>query len=370
MSERSRTMRARYMEWAKTRSGARFNLATSGIVSVPMSEFPLRLEELEVTRAGDYGYAPLQERLARHAGVPVGCVVAAAGTSMANHLAMAATLLPGDEVLIEQPTYGPLLDLASYLGARVTRFARRFKSGFAVDLDELERAITPATRLIVLTNLHNPSSALLTAETLRAIGKRAGRVGARVLVDEAYRELLFDGSAPSAFSVGEELAGENAFIVTNSLTKVYGLSGLRCGWIIAAPELARRIWLLNDLFEANAAHAAERLSVMALEHIDQFRSRTAALLKANWPLLDAFLDSRGDLECFRPPGGTVVFPKLKQGDPDTLFKLLREKYETTVVPGHFFEMPQHFRVGISGATEELRGGLERLSAALDEILRG
>ena len=363
MSAPTRTMRARYMEWAKTRSAARFNLATSGIVSVAMHEFPLRLEELEVTRAGAYGYEPLQERLARHAGVPTECIVAAAGTSMANHLAMAATLSPGDEVLIEEPTYVPLIDLAEYLGARVKRFPRRFENGFAIELNELERAITSDTRLIVVTNLHNPSSALIPAETLRAIGEIAHRVGAHVLVDEAYREVVFDDSAPSAVAVGGE---RNPFIVTNSLTKAYGLSGLRCGWIVAEPALARRIWLLNDLFGANAAHAAERLSVMALDNLAIFRERTRALLARNRPLLDGFLDSRSDLDCFRPPAGTVVFPRLKHGEPEALFAILREKYETTVVPGHFFEMPQHFRVGISGATEELRGGLERLGAALDE----
>jgi aspartate/methionine/tyrosine aminotransferase len=357
------------MEWAKTRSAARFNLATSGIVSVAMHEFPLRIEELEVTRAGGYGYEPLQERLARHTGAPKECVVAAAGTSMANHLAMAAILAPGDEVVIEQPTYMPLIDLAEYLGARVKRVARRFGNGFAIELEELEQAITPTTRLIVLTNLHNPSSARVPAETLRRIGAIAQRSGARVLVDEAYRELVTDGSAPCAFSIGDELGGENPFVVTNSLTKVYGLSGLRCGWILAAPELARRIWLLHDLFAANPAHAAERLSVMALDGIEKFRERTHALLATNRPLLDAFLDSRADLECFRPSAGTVVFPRLKRGDPEAFFKLLRDKYETTVVPGRFFEMPQHFRVGISGATEELRGGLERLGAALDEAGR-
>ena len=369
MSEPRRTMRARYMEWAKTRSAARFNLATSGIVSVSMHEFPLRLDELEVTRAGAYGYEPLQERLARHTGVSKERVVAAAGTSMANHLAMAAILAPGDEVLIEQPTYMPLIDLADYLGARVKRFARRVENGFAIAMEELEQAITPDTRLIVLTNLHNPSSALIPGETLHRIGELAQRAGARVLVDEAYRELAMDGSAPSAFRVGEELGGENPFVVTNSLTKVYGLSGLRCGWILAAPELAQRIWLLNDLFAANPAHAAERLSVTALDHAEKFRERTHALLAANRPLLDAFLDSRTDLECFRPTAGTIVFPRLKRGDPGRFFELLRNKYETTVVPGEYFEMPQHFRVGISGATEELRGGLERISAALDEIGR-
>ncbi|MDQ3626265.1 MAG: pyridoxal phosphate-dependent aminotransferase, partial [Verrucomicrobiota bacterium] len=232
-------MRAPYMEWAKTRSQARFNLATSGIMSVPSAEFPLPGNRLAITGPGGYGYAPLQERIAAHNRVPVECVVAAAGTSMANHLAIAAVVRPGDEVLVEEPAYGPLLDVPRYLGARVTRFARRFENGFAVDVAALERAITSTTPLIILTNLHNPSGALITAGTLRQIGALAQSCGARVLVDEAYLEMMFAADAPFAFRIGQELfgAGENPFIVTNSLTKVYGLSGLRCGWILAAPEL-------------------------------------------------------------------------------------------------------------------------------------
>jgi aspartate/methionine/tyrosine aminotransferase len=105
VSTSARTKRSLYMEWAKTRSHAKFNLATSGLMSVPFAEFPVRLEELEITAPGAYGYEPLRERLARHAGVSGECVVAATGTSMANHLAMAAILEPGDEVLIEQPAF-------------------------------------------------------------------------------------------------------------------------------------------------------------------------------------------------------------------------------------------------------------------------
>ena len=225
----------------------------------------------------------------------------------------------------------------------------------------MEKAITPATRLVVLTNLHNPTGALIPWETLRAIGEMAQRAGARVLVDEVYLEMLFETAPPSAFSLGE------TFVVTSSLTKAYGLSGLRCGWILAAPELARRIWRLNDLFAATAAHPAERMSVMAFDHLAQFRERARALLATNRALLDAFLDSRADLECFRPPAGTVVFPRLPSGEPEAFFKLLREKYETSVVPGEFFECPRHFRLGIGGDTAALRTGLERLSAALDEF---
>ncbi len=371
MSGLEQTKRSLYMEWAKTRSHARFNLATSGLISVPLSEFPVRLEDLELTAPGAYGCERLQERLARHNGVAKECVVAATGTSMANHLAMAAVLDPGDEVLIEEPVYGPLLDVAKYLRAHVKRIPRRFETGFALDPTEIERANTSETRLVVLSNLHNPSGALIPAETLRAIGEMASRVGAHVLVDEVYLDMLFDRGAPYCFPIGEAIApsGDNSFIVTGSLTKAYGLSGLRCGWVLASPPLAKRMWLLNDLYGAVAAHAAERMSVIAFDHLEQFRERARALLGANRELIDAFLDSRRDLECFRPPAGTVFFPRLIQGDPEQFFKLLREKYETTVVPGTFFEMPRHFRIGIGGETQGLRAGLDRLSAALDDFAK-
>ncbi len=370
MSGSKRTKGSVYIEWAKLHSHARFNLASSGLSSVLLSEFPVRLEELEITpAAGAYGYKALQERLARHNGVPEECVVAATGTSMANHLAMAAVLDPGDEVLIEQPVYGPLLNIAEYLGAQIKRIPRRFETGFAMELPEIEKAITNETRLIVLSNLHNPSGALIPAATLRAIGERAQRVGAHVLVDEVYLDMLFDTGAPHCFPIGQAIAtpDDNPFIVTSSLTKVYGLSGLRCGWILAAPALAKRMWLLDDLYGSVAAHAAERMSVIAFDHLEQFRKRAQALLTANRTIIDAFLDSRSDLECFRPPAGTVFFPRLAKGDPEVFFKLLREKYETTVVPGRFFEMPQHFRIGIGGETTSLGAGLERLGAALDEF---
>lgn len=351
---------SRYMEWAKTCSTARFNLATSGLTNVLLSEFPVQLEELEIT-GGGYGYGPLLERIAAHTGAPVQSIVTAEGTSMANHLAMATLLEPGDEVVVEEPTYGLLLDVAHYLGARVRRLRRPFENNFDISRPALEEAITPDTKLVILTNLHNPSGALISAETIRAVGTLAEKVGARVLVDEVYLEMLFETAPPSAFSFGE------TFLVTSSLTKAYGLSGLRCGWILATPELAHRMWRLNDLFAATAAHPAERMSVVAFDHLAQFRARARALLTVNRALLNIFLDSRSDLDCFRPAAGSVVFPRLRRGDPQVFFELLREEYETSVVPGEFFEAPQHFRLGIGGETAYLRAGLERLAGALDEF---
>jgi aspartate/methionine/tyrosine aminotransferase len=360
-ARRGRTKSSEYMLWAKTRSQSRFNLATSGVMNYPFAGLQIRADELELSGPSWYGYAPLQEALSRHTGAPPECVVAAAGTSMGNHLVMAALLEPGDEVLIEHPAYDPLVAVAEYLGADVKRFARKFGDNFPVDPDEIERAVSPRTKLIVLTNLHNPSSALIDGETLARVGELALKSGAHVLVDEVYLDALFERAPRTAFHLG------NQFVVTNSLTKVYGLSGLRCGWVLAAPELAARLWRLNDLFGVIPAHAAERLSVVALENLPRIAERSRSLLEENRRLLNSFLFSRDDLEYHLQEFGTVSFPRLLHGTAAGLCALLAEKYETTVVPGDFFGMPEHIRVGLGGETDALRGGLERLGAALDEL---
>lgn len=354
-------IRSAYLEWAKLRSGAKYNLATSGLDGFPLAKLPVKIEDLEISIGGSYGYPPLQERLARKNGVAPGSVVAANGTSMANHLAMAALLEPGDEVLIEQPTYEPLLKVAEYLGATIRRFPRRFEDGFALDPGQLEQRVTPETRLVVITNLHNPSGARTPDGQLRRVGEVARSTGAHVLVDEVYLDACFDPQAESAFHLGEN------FIVTSSLTKAFGLSGLRCGWVLAPERLAERMWRINDLYGVIPAHAAELLSVMAIDHLEEIREYARLRLETNRPILQQFLASRKDLQAIGAEQGTIAFPRLRCGDVEGLCRLLREKYDTTVVPGRFFEMPSHFRIGVGGKTDLLEKGLERLGRALDEI---
>ena len=358
MNYRRTEARTAYIEWAKLHASAKYNLAASGVKGVPLSELPVRLEELELSAMGSYGYPPLQERLARRYGVSPKNVVSAIGTSMANYLAMSAMLEPGDEVIIEQPTYDPMVEIARYLGASMKRLPRRPEHGFQVQLEDVQKIVSPKTRLIVLTNLHNPSGALLDEETLRGIGEVARGVGARVLVDEVYLELLFVRTLRSAFHLGEH------FVVTSSLTKAYGLSGLRCGWILAAPELAERMWRQNDLFGNIPAHITDRLSVIALDHLETIRARAKNLLEANWKLLDRFLAEHPELDVVRPLGGTIIFPRVPGGDGDVFCKLLREKYETSAVPGRFFGVPEHVRIGIGNDTTEVDEGLSRVSRFL------
>lgn len=349
-----------YMYWAKTSSTTKFNLATSGLANLKLRDLRVSLDDLEITDGG-YGYQPLIQAIATRYRVDTGSVVTAAGTTFANHLAMAALFKPGDEVLVEQPAYEPMLAAVRYLGARVKRFSRQFENGFQISLEELESLVTRNTRLIVVTNLHNPSGVLISDSQFKQLGEMARRGGARVLVDEVYMETLFEESPRTSFHLGNE------FVVTSSLTKAFGLSGLRCGWIFAEPELARRMWLLNDLFAATAVHAGERLSVIAMNQLAGIAERAKELLDRNRKLLNDFLDTREDLEVVRPKFGTVMFPRVRGGTSARLCQLLREKYETSVVPGSFFEMPAHFRVGIAGDTGVLEAGLDRLGKALDQI---
>lgn len=357
---RGEVMTSAYMNWAKTKSGAKFNLATSGMPNLSIRDLRVSLDDLELTDGG-YGYEPLITRIGKRYRVAKESIVTAAGTTFANHLAMAALVKPGDEVLFESPAYEPMLAAVQYLGADVKRFTRRFEDGFQVLPEEVEKQITNNTRLIVLTNLHNPSGALTDDATLKQIGEIARANGARVLVDEVYIETLFEESPRTAFHLGNE------FVVTSSLTKAFGLSGLRCGWIFAEPALAQKMWLLNDLFAATPVHAGERLSVVALDQLSELAERAKTLLDHNRRLLNEFLDTREELETIRPEFGTVMFPRVRNGNADELCRLLREKYETSVVPGSFFELPAHFRVGIAVSSDVLEEGLERLGRALDEI---
>jgi len=362
MSHQRREIRSVYIEWAKLRSAARYNLAASDVSHYPLADLHVRIEDLELTGSETgYGFERLMQRLAAKAGVPVDCVVHAQGTSMANHLAMAALLEHDDEVLIEEPTYEALQAAAQYLGARIRRFPRRFENGFQLDPREVERAISPRTRLIVLTNLHNPTGVRTSDATLKLVGEIARSMGAHVLVDEVYLEACFDSAWQSAYRLGPN------FICTGSLTKAYGLSGLRCGWVLAAPALAQRMWRLNDLFGVMAAHPAVLLSVVALDRLAQIAARSKKLLQTNRAMLKKLLDSRKDLLAIWPEAGSIAFPQLSSGHTEAFCQLLREKYETSVVPGRFFEAPEHIRIGIGGETEMVREGLSRVAAALDEL---
>jgi hypothetical protein len=358
MNPRLAEVWAPYMEWAKRHPRPRFDLCGSNLTPCALEDIPGAREAVELSGDNDHGYPPLVEAIAGFYGTGTERVVTASGASGANFLVLAAVLSAGDDVLVERPAYDPLLGAARLLGANVKRFERRFEDGFSVDPERVAAAITPATQLVVLTHPHNPSGVALDEDVLDGLAAVAERCDVHVLVDEVYLDTLSPRPAPAALR-------SDRLVTTSSLTKSYGLPGLRAGWVLAAPEVATAARRVRGVTEAIGAFPAERLARRAFEHIDALTARARSILEPGLRRLADFIEAHDELEWVRPTGGTVGFPRLRGVDDAGPFvdRLLAD-FDTAVVPGRFFEAPAHFRVAFGGDPAVLEGGLAQLGRAL------
>jgi aspartate/methionine/tyrosine aminotransferase len=358
---------APYMRWAKTRPPATYDLASSGLVPVKTVELlgdTAAKDAFEISGPNDEGYLPLRDAIARRYGVNAECVSIAAGASGANFLACLALVGRGDDVLLERPAYDPLIAAARIAGANVNFFERAWENGFALDPDAVKSALTLRTKLIVVSNAHNPSGALASTEALTAIGELAARARAHVLVDEVYAEAQHD-DAPMP-SPAARLGA--VFVTTSSLTKAYGLAGLRCGWLLASPVLSERIRVARDAVDGSGPFVTERLSVAAFERIEDLRTRARRILATNLARLREMAASHPRLEWLEPAAGTTAFPRVRGVDDTAAFvDALIRRHDTIVVPGRFFQAPQHIRIAFGGEESMMMEALVRLDRALREI---
>ncbi len=356
---------APYLRWAKVRPRVTYDLASSGLLPVSTEELlgdASAASAFDISGPNDDGYVPLREAIARRYGVSADRISIANGAAGANFLVCLTLLKPGDDALIELPAYDPLIAVARVAGANVIHFERR-PSDFSLDVNAIRDAVTPKTRLVVISNAHNPSGAMAPADVLDDIGRIAAGVGAHVLVDEVYAEAQHDDSpAPQPAA----LRGDNV-VTTNSLTKAYGLAGLRCGWILASTRLSQRFREARDVVDGSGPFVPERLALTAFQHIDRLRSRARAVFAENLGTLRTMLAANPQIEWIEPQAGTTVFPRVK-GGPDTsaLVERLIRDYDTVAVPGHFFQRPQHLRLSFSGRPDMVVEAARRLDRALRE----
>jgi aspartate/methionine/tyrosine aminotransferase len=361
-----RTPELPYIAWSKAMPRAAVNLARSGIDYCPLSLLQLRMSDFAIQLPVQYGYAPLREAIAARYGVAFEQVfTVSGGTSLANWLACAAALHgcpPGTEVIVERPAYEPLLQIPRMLGHRIRRLDRRWADGYVVEVDRFRRLVSRRTRLAIVTNLHNPSGARIAPETLAEMSGIMARVGGTLMVDEVYLECLFDRAPVSCVHAGPNV------IVTNSLTKAYGLDGLRAGWMLGPRDLIRRAMLIHDMLGGNGVAVGEQLTLRAFERLDAIRARAQALLVPNLARVRRFFAGEHRLSAFVPEGGNVVFPRLPPHiGSDALAEHLVREYSTLVVPGRFFESRRHIRFSFGTEGAKLGRGLRNISKALDDL---
>ena len=355
---------APYLTWMKRAPQMTYDLMGSNLLHCQVEDLPGAREELALDAFHEEGYPPLLEDIAGRYGVDAEQVSVATGASGANFLVCGALLEAGDEVLVERPGYDPLMGVPRFLGARVNRFDRVFEEGFGLNPERVAAALTPDTALIILSNPHNPTGAFTPPETLRAVGEMAESVGAKVLVDEVYMETIHGQEVFAAATLSP------TFISTSSLTKGYGLSGLRAGWALSSPEMAESLRRVRDVVDGVGSFPSELLAHLAFRNLEALRERARGILEPNMDRLKSFMDGRPELEWVPPAGGSVGFPRIGgMADASDFVVKLRERYETGVVPGHFFEAPAHFRIALGGRSETLVAGLQRLGQALDAELR-
>jgi aspartate/methionine/tyrosine aminotransferase len=358
---------APYLRWAKVRPRVTYDLASSGLMPVTTAELlgdARARDAFEISGPSDEGYLPLREVIAARYQLTADCVAIAPGASGANFLAMLALLKPGDDALIETPAYDPLIAAAGAVGANVVHFERRWSKGFALDPEAIKAAITQNTRAIVISNAHNPSGAMADRKVINEIGTIAERHGATVIADEVYAEAQHD-DAPMpmpAATLGD------VFVTTTSLTKAYGLAGLRCGWVLAAPKIAERIRIARDVVDGSGPFVTERLAVTAFQQIDRLRTRARAVLAENFAALEQMCSTHPRLEWLAPVAGTTAFPRVRGVEDTSAFvETLIRDYDTVVVPGHYFQAPAHIRISFGGRPERFRESLAQLGAALRAV---
>jgi aspartate/methionine/tyrosine aminotransferase len=355
-----------YLRWAKSHPPARINLARSGVDACSSSMLGLTSRDLVVTLPVHDGYMPLRRTIARRYGVDAEQVfTVSGGTSFANWFACAASLdgAPrGSEVIVERPTYEPLLKIPQTLGYRVRRLDRRLEEDYGVDVERFAALVNRRTRLAVVSNLHNPSGARIDLATLRRMAAILARVGAFLLVDEVYLECLWGRKTESCVHAGPNV------ITTNSLTKAYGLDGLRAGWMLGPRQMIRRAFLVQDLLANNNVAPGDQMTLAAFRRLGAIRRRVHATLDPNLDRLRRFFERERRLDAFVPEGGNVAFPRLPRGiGSDALADRLLKRYSTLVVPGRFFESPRHIRISYGCRPALLERGLANISRALDDL---
>ena len=311
-------------------------------------------------RTANDAIADVKRELRRAYGFKPDEVLVTEGASEADFLAVLGLAGPAAHVIVEQPAYFALLEPARSLGCRITRIRRQPGNDFALDPDEIQRAIAPGTRLVCLARPNNPTGERMADEHLREIAQAAARVGAYVLVDEVFAEATREGDAPA------RRLHKNILSV-NSVTKCLGFGPLQLGWVSGAPEAIEAIRLAKMHTRPLNPALSLTLGARILRRRRTLLARARKRRHENAQTVKRFLQARTGLEWHPQGHGTTTVFRLPKGHDDLEFadSLLRDD-GVLVAPGSYVEMPRWIRLGLMSEPATLRAGLERLGRKLDK----
>jgi aspartate/methionine/tyrosine aminotransferase len=343
----------------------RFNLSESSIADQKLSDLGLTIPDMPLLYGEHRGRIRLREIIAADGeGLKPDDVLVTTGAAGALFIISTALLRPQDHLVVVRPNYATNLETPRAIGCQITLIDLTFEDGFRIDLDRVAAAITPATRLISVTCPHNPTGVMLTEAELGGLVEIARERGCRLLVDETYRDLSFDPPLPVAASLGEHV------ISVASLSKAYGVPGIRSGWLVTKDPALQELFLAaREQIGICGSVIDEWVAEQVLEQRGALLARTLAEMRRRRDLVSDWMAGEDLLEWVKPSGGVVCFPRMTAEPPggtEAFYRRLLEDHGAYVGPGHWFEMPDtYFRLGYGWPTaEELSAGLAAISAAL------
>lgn len=352
----------------------RINLSESGVHPLSIREL-LALsggdaEQLEGLRLGYSQSNGTDELRAAIAGLYPGAspdqVLVTVGSAEANFVSCWALISPGDRVTIQTPAYLQTWGLAHNFGARVSTLPLHEELGWEPDLDEIERAIPGGTKLVVVTNPNNPTGHILSPAAREAILARVRAVGAWLLADEVYQGAERNGeTTPSFWGHYERL------LVTNGLSKAYGLPGLRLGWVVGPGDLIESLWRRHDYTVIGPTPMSDFLAREALKVRQHILARTRRILNQNYPVLSRWLEGFGPLFHWHPPeAGAICLARYRHpAEAVELVELIRARHDILLVPGEHFGLDHHIRFGYGNPKPELEEALAALERPFRDMTK-
>jgi aspartate/methionine/tyrosine aminotransferase len=347
-----------------------YDMSESGVRPLTLRELTGMGFDLEAFLDQPLGYSQsngtieLRQRIAAlYPGSTIEHIEVTNGTSEANYIIALSQIEPGDDVAMQVPNYMQMWGVARSLGAAVKTFRLRSEAGWEPDWDDFERAVTPKTRLLYLSNPNNPTGAVLSDTAMQRIANRCDQTGTWLLADEVYLGAEIDAARTRSFWGMSERV-----IVTSGLSKAYGIPGVRIGWIVGPTDPVAQCWSQHDYITIGPNKMSDRIARVAVESQNRERcyARTGEILRHNLPIAREWVRGFGGrLTWTEPVAGAIALMKYSSDTPSlALAERIRVRQNTLIVPGVHVGIEGHIRVWLGGAEPYLREGLRRIGAEL------
>lgn len=351
-----------------------YNLSESGAHPAALHQLLGRGFNIEDLLATELNYPQvegtqeLRERIAAlYTGATPDHVLVTVGASEANFVTVETLVGPGDEMVVMVPNYLQIWGMGHNRGCRVKTFRLDEERDWAPDLEELDEQVTAETKLIAVCNPNNPTGAILTEEEMERIVASAERVGAWLLADEVYSgaERLTDEQTPSFWGRYDRV------LAVNSLSKAYGLPGLRVGWVVAPTAMRDEIWRRHEYTTISATMLSNKLAAAALSPQMRPRliQRARDYIREGFSIFEGWLEAhRGALSLVPPQAAAIGFPRyhLDVGSEDLVERLMRDK-SVLVAAGEHFGIDHHLRISFGLPADYLRPALDRIHDLIVEL---